>query len=472
MAEPRIVGNTNATHKQLVDSLIALSNRRSDDGKWQDDEVEREPTETQSYKRLDALSCFIKAAKYSRVWSRIEKVVKPWLEKDVQNVFTLINSDGFFPSPYSFHVCKDDQAVDFACDVLHLCCDILDSEGSVAIGEDILRLFAIKAFDLLTTEGNFHRSESSGCAWAPTNVNQRGGPTPYNTYFTAVFVLAVERCARHPRMKDFWEPTRCEKAKALVKGACKYILSCSKDGVIFSGAETNFEPKNLTPYEKLVYSCWGLRALLVCWKELDKEQQRIVEAVAEGFLNLLKEPIKGKKVFHHTISASGSGTYFEHRTEHGGIITTLVEMKRCEGLKKITEEDEFRQKVDGFRNELFAMQDPDSNLWYNGEVSVSAMPSIVTDLLLFGDEFSDLDVELNLNLAKLKPQIKEVLTEAKILDTIAKIVADGLYNYAAHEDTEKILGKMQRASRGGPKRKPQAAHSSSGKSRKKRSTKN
>ena len=119
MAQSRTSSALPQTHRLALESLQALVAIRTKEGNWSDEELEQEATATQSYKRMEALLCFISAAPYPAIWPRVEQDTKSWLEKDIKHVFKLLAQDGFFASPYALVVEQKDQYVDFACDVLH-----------------------------------------------------------------------------------------------------------------------------------------------------------------------------------------------------------------------------------------------------------------------------------------------------------------------------------------------------------------
>ena len=71
------------------------------------------------------------------------------------------------------------------------------------------------------------------------------------------------------------------------------------------------------------------------------------------------------------------------------------------------------------------------------------MPTIVQDLLLFGDEFGDLDKLIHLTPVELRQHVMQILEDKKVVDYIANAVSDGLVGLSEHGDMVDILERMR-----------------------------
>lgn len=438
MPDPVNVIASSRAQRLVTEALLGLVKIRNDDGNWIDGEVES-ATKTQAYKRLDALSCFLATKPYPKIWNYIIQETGSWLRQDIEKVLGFIKTDGFYPSPYDPVETKEGQFVDFACDVLRFCCDLADAFAGDKELMELARLCSTSAFEVLTSEGHFYQ-EGPDCAWAATTKFEttRGVPA-YNTYFTSLLALAAHRAVNHPKVKEWWGEERCFRAKSLAQAACNYILAAARDGQVLPTADT--DPVNVALFEKWIYTCWGLRALVICWDWLEAGQQTTIEDVAKGFLLALEAPLSEKAIYHNAILPNGDQGNYEHRTSIGGIITTLAELNRrafpdLRSSLNIIAYKFYRMVVD--------YRDTSTNLWYGGGGvnEVASMPPLITDLLLFSETFGDLDKQLTVTMAELKSHIEAILGRSDLIENIAEIVTMGMIAVANQSEVEDIIEQM------------------------------
>jgi len=445
---PEISVPTVRAHELVVDSLTGLAEIRDSQGNWIDFEREL-AIESQAYKRLDALSCFLATNKYPKLWSYIEQETRSWLHHDLEIVLNFIEKDGFYPSPYGPPKTPDnqqDQYIDFACDTLDLCCDIVSSFPAKSSLFNLAEKCAIKAMETLITEGNFYQ-DTFGCAWAATTKfeNQRG-VTAYHSYFTSLFVIAVRRAIEDTQVKEWLGKKQCERAKLLAQQACHYILASTKDGTVLPTSDA--DPRNVAQFQKLIYSCWGLRAFLCCKGWIDVDQKK-VKPLINGFLKLLGEQPVEEAFSHVAISANGFPGYYEYRHSIGGIITALAEINRN---NIPVSQSKLRNMVHDFYKQLIECRDDNKKIWYKDSITVSSMPTVITDLLCFGEQFADLDKTLKMSIADLKSQVIKILEANNLLDKIADLVTSGLSEIADYHADIRNIHDTLRIHSNGPKK--------------------
>lgn len=436
MPDPPSSSTTSRAHRLVKDALLGLAKIRNENGNWIDSESESEAV-SQAYKRLNALSCFLATKPYPAIWNFVAQETRSWLRQDLEKVMIFIQEEGFNPIPYAGVISPGLVFFDFACDVLSFCGDLADAFAEDAQLMDKAKECSIKAFEELTGEGHFYRDES-GCAWAPTpRFEDRRKAPAYNTYFTSLFSLAIYRGLNQPLVKEWWGEERCSRGLTLAREACRYLLAAANNGQIMP--TTDIDPTNVALFEKLIYTCWGLRALLTCWEWLDASQQNMVKPVAQGFLQLMESSWSEKAFDHKAILPNGDESTYEHRTSLGGLITTLAELKR----RNISDLQLSLHNI-AYKHYrlLLDYRDAATHLWYSEMDEVASMPYIINDLLLFGDAFGDLDKDLNIPIPELKTQVEDILKKSNIIENIAEIITRGLSTMADSSETEGILKKL------------------------------
>lgn len=396
-----------------------------DAGAWLDSESEEQARETQVFKIGECLRPFYLAAQKAPNQFDEPLLPREILFKDTDFFLKQVSKTGFFPSPYSPIPGSIDQYTDFAAFVLSFCglAHEFWRDGS-ARGKRIVELstaMAEKALEFLLRQENCLIDES-GCRWGGTNKYRRVRKTQEiytDTYFTSVIVLALHEAIDNPALN--LSASRKEEIRNRIRQAGKWIAD-RFDGQFIAGDENKAN-------RKLLYTTWGLRALVDTHQTQDKISKKLLQAVANAYIDVLRE----RKEFTYeqeylTILSEevDQPLYYEDRSGLGGILLTLTSLRDVSDLEHLLEDSSYSRLFERVFNSVMSLRNPGTGLWYNQQFILSIHSYLTEAFLTLEERSKGFGSKLEVSGYILRAAVKETLTDETIINSLQQAVYDRL----------------------------------------------
>ncbi len=432
---------TSSQYSDLIQKILrGLAKIRMDAGAWIDSESEEAGKETQVFKISECLRPFYLA-------SSISADLRPFplsndlLYKDTALCLRQINKVGFFPSPYSPIPGALDQYTDFAAFTLDFC-DLVynfwsDIPGRGKTLADLSGVVAQRAVDFLLTPDNY-LFDVKGCRWGGTNKYKRSKIVEEfytDTYFTALVVLALNNVIKSPVMS--LGDSRKNEIKLRISQAVSWIAD-RFDGDFITGDE---EKSN----RKLLYSTWGLRALIETYQIHDKSMKGRIKTIANAYLTELRnrKEFTYEQVYLTILSEDvGEPLYYDDRSGLGGILLTLISLGDVSDLEQLLESTEYALLLERVFSAVLSLRDPISGLWYNQQLILSIHSYLTEALLKLDKQGIGFSSRLEVSSYLIRAAVKEVLTDETIINSLQQAVFERLLRLIERSKQERTIDQQ------------------------------
>ena len=420
--------STIAAHEKPYLSLVsqtleALAKLRTNEGAWLDSELEHGERETLVFKIGECLRPFYLAAKAYPERFEPDSILGDALEKDTKLFLQIVEKDRFFPSPYSQIADSKDQYTDFAAFVLDLCQLIhhywSNRRRQAYLGRGAIKVAAAALAFLV--DPAYHIADDDGCRWAGTSEHTRhrkGKPTEHftDTFFTSQVALSL-----HGSLG--WEVVEVashrKRVRELVGTAGRWIATR------FDGLLTGDEKKS---NRALLYTTWGLRALVGTHDCQDVSVRRVIPAITTAYLKAVKTGLENRELssqeYLTVLSADvDNPLYYEDRTGLGGVLLTMASLQVLTDpdLASLLEEASYNVILERLLNEVYALRGPKTGLWYKDAVILSIHCYLVESFLTLsrGREFGK---KIEVPGHVVRHAVKEALLDETVISTLQQAV--------------------------------------------------
>jgi hypothetical protein len=393
-------------------------------GAWLDSESEEQARETQVFKIGECLRPFYLAAHTPS--DQFETVLpREILFKDTDFFLKQIGKTGFFPSPYSPIPGSVDQYTDFAAFVLEFCGLVHGfwQDGS-ARGKRILvssKAMAENALDFLLTPETCLLDEN-GCRWGGTNKYRRVRRTQEiftDTYFTSVIVLALNGAIDSPALS--LSASRKEEIRNRIRQARKWIAD-RFDGKFITGDEGKSN-------RKLLYTTWGLRALVETFETQDSVSKKLLHAITNAYLDALRdrEAFTYEQEYLTILSEEvDQPLYYEDRSGLGGILLTLASLRDVSDLEHLLEETSYARIVERVFNSIMTLRNPGTGLWYNQQLILSIHSYLTEAFIGLDQRGKGFGGKLEVSGYMIRAAVKETLIDETVISSLQQAIYDRL----------------------------------------------
>lgn len=416
----------NLYHQIIRSMLTSLSKSRIEKNGWED--AEEESGGTQVFKIAESLRPF-----YLYALSKPQEslILKPdILKRDTEFIFKTVHKNGFFPSPYSA-ADTNDQYTDFAAFMLEFSSlfyqwSLKKTAGSTWNLNSSAREIARKAFDFLCEPA--HRLEDDKYArWGGTTKPSRqgkAGVTQFltDTYFTAVVIIALEKAIASSVLS--LKEKEKDNARRLIQKAGAWLADRS-DRNLITGDEACTD-------RKLLYTTWGLRALVDTYDLQEPYVRQIVKGFIPAYLDAINElidkgPIAIRQDYLQVFSTDlDTSLPYEDRSSWAGILLTLLSLSTVNDFQVLLEDSSFIRIQDTVLNGLMALRDTVSDLWYK-EFPILSIHSYITEALLnllHGKQ--TLRYSFDVTAALVARTLKETIEDPRILKSLQQVFYEKL----------------------------------------------
>ena len=349
---------------QIVESILqGLSNVRLGKKGWVDSEVEILEVESLVFKKSESIRPFLLA--FESYPDQFDHLTfdNEFLLKDIDDIFKNVRKSGFYPSPYSPIPEVDDQFTDFAAFLL----DFSDLVYKFSENRKIPSLskqaqsIAQKAFNFLTDPKNFSSTDKT-CCWAGTNQYFRETKVKEyytDTYFTSVVIIALHRVLERPVL-NLSENER-NKIRGIIRNAGRWITARESEGLLAGDEKRTLK--------KIIYSTWGIRALVETYDTQDTEVRNKTHSLVTRYIRevegkFTEEGVSlGQEYFTILSPTVDQPLYYEDRSDWGGIFLTLISLRKVPDIELIVEETNYKQLVEAVYNGILSIRNPSTKLW-------------------------------------------------------------------------------------------------------------
>jgi hypothetical protein len=410
---------------QIVRSILDnLTKVRTQKKGWIDSEQETVERETLAFKIGESLRCFLIAQSLAPESFPELPLAKDILHSDIKRVFTDVNNDGFFPSPYSPIPGVNDQYTDFAA----FCLEFSDLVYEYAVNskqrqlQTLAKNIAKKALNFLTNPKHY-RIDEEGCRWAGTSMYERIKKKKLveyftDVYFTSIVILALRKTLEHPVLA--LTERQKEKIRNLIRNSGKWLVSRSESGIL-----TGDEKRNI---KKLIYSTWGVRALVETYDTQDEVVRRSILPIAGAYLKAIDEKIEqdavsvGQEYLYILSPSVDEPLHYEDRSDWGGIFLTLISLRTLPDAEDLLEKLNYKHILDAVYNGILLLRDPTSTLWYRDYFILSIHSYLTEGFILYDKHAKDFGVELSITSWMLRKALKETLADDFVFTTLHQVV--------------------------------------------------
>jgi hypothetical protein len=418
--------------------LSGLAKVRLEAAAWRDSEWEEQARETQVFKIGECLRPFYLSAKIAPDQFRELLLPRDILFKDTDYFLKHVSKTKFFPSPYSPIPDSTDQYTDFAAFVLDFCGLSYEFwRDSSTRGERIAescRDIGHQALEFLLDTDNCLIDEA-GCRWGGTNKYRRVKKTEElytDTYFTSVVILALQSAVDNTMLA--LSSTQKELIKQRIRQAGTWIVGRFDDQLI-TGDESKAN-------RKLLYTTWGLRALIDTNKSQDKETKAALPEIATAYLRTLQE----RKSFTYeqeylTILSQevDQPLYYEDRSGLGGILLTLASLREVPELEGPIEVSSYAHLLDRLVNAVLSLRDPSTGLWYNQQFILS-IHSYLTEAFLRLDRHSKgFGSKLEVSGYMIRSAVKDTLLDETVINSLQQAIYDRVLRLIEQAEQGRII---------------------------------
>jgi len=434
---------TESTNLQLVESILkGLAKVRVQRNGWFDSEVEVVEVESLAFKIGESIRPFLLAKQYDPEAFSSIPLEEQILVRDITFVLKKVIKQGFYPSPYSPIPEVKDQYTDFAAFSLEfadLVYGLVDSLGTKSLPQ-LSQKVASKALSFLTDEKNY-LSDAKGIRWAGTSTYRRERKvTEYYTdvYFTSVAIISLRKVLERPVL-DLNERQK-DKLRGLIRNAGKWIVS----RVDNRGLITGDEKKNI---QKLIYTTWGLRALV----ETNDTQEEVVRnqfnPMITAYLGEIERKLDqegvslGQEYFTILSPTVDEPLYYEDRSDWGGILLTLISLRKIPGADSFLENTSYRNILDEVYNGLMSLRNPVSSLWYKDTFILSIHSYLIEAFLAYEKFSKDFGVAIGITSGMLRKAIKETFLDESFLSSLQHLVYSKLSGISKTRRQDLIIDK-------------------------------
>lgn len=409
---------------QIVRSILNnLAKVRTQKKGWIDSEQETVERETLAFKIGESLRCFLIARALSPENFSNLPLDKDTLHSDIRQVFTAVKNYGFFPSPYSPIPGVNDQYTDFAA----FCLEFSDLVYDYSITskqrqlQTLARATAKKALSFLTNPKHF-RNDDEGCRWAGTVMFERTKKRKLveyftDVYFTSVVILALRKTLEHPVLA--LTEREKEKIRNLIRNSGKWLISRSEAGLL-----TGDEKRSM---KKLIYSTWGVRALVETYDTQNEVVRRNILPVAGAYLRAIDEKIEqdsvavGQEYLYILSPSVDEPLHYEDRSDWGGIFLTLISLRTLPDAEDLLEKLNYKHILDAVYNGILLLRDPVVKLWYRDYFILSIHSYLTEGFILYDKHAKDFGVELSITAGMLRKALKETLSDDFVFSTLHQV---------------------------------------------------
>jgi hypothetical protein len=421
----------------LASMLKSLGQLRLTDNAWVDSE--REAEESQVFKQGEGLRTIYYALVHAPLGAVPPVLSADTLSSDTRQFFKVLQSDGFFASPYA-PIGSKDQYTEFAAFTIDFC-DLVHRYWSGESGStsrallDAARHQATRAFDLLTAAEHFV-ADDNGVRWAGTTNHTRKGKAHIvqrftDVYFTSVTVIALHR-ALNSTVLNMDQKTR-EYVQQLIQRAGKWIAGRDDRGVL-----TGDEAKN---NRNILYSTWGLRAIAETYHLQTDDVRTRFKALITPYLSKLREEVESRGV---TITQDYLPIYsaefdtvltsYEERSGWAGVVLTLLSFARLKDVHNFLEASDFDHLLSRVVNGLMALRNLQSDLWYREFYIVSIHSYAVEALLGLHAVGTAVGYSFDVTPSLLERTVLDTLADARFQKLLNEILFDHLQRLAVRRD--------------------------------------
>ncbi|MGA9363628.1 MAG: hypothetical protein WBW16_04595 [Bacteroidota bacterium] len=389
------------------------------------------------FKIAESLRCFL------LMWENQKEIELPLedktLHKDISKVLNAVRVHGFYPSPYSPIPDVKDQYTDFAAFCLEFC-DLVHGYAEAKGIRNVQQLSSViarKAFAFLTNKKHY-KEDAKGCRWAGTNkIERKTKATEYYTdaYFTSIAIIALRRVLAKPVL-GLRDPQR-DRVRSLIRSAGRWIVSRQDAGLL-----TGDENKSI---KKLIYTTWGLRALVETFDIQDDDVRAQVRTLATEYLKAIRlkrdrDTVSLGQEYLTILSPSvDAPLYYEDRSDWGGILLALLSLRKVSSLDSIFDSDAYNELIQSIYTDLLLLRDPVTKLWYKGKLILSIHAYLVEGFLLYKPSGREFGSVVNITPNQLRRALKETVGDESFLSTMHDLVYDKLNKIIVRDKSDEVI---------------------------------
>lgn len=423
--------------------LAGLSKIRAEKGGWFDSEVEK--GESLAFKIGESLRPFYLASRLDPSRFDAKNILDKAVLTDTSTFFRLVQKNGFFPSPYSPIPASKDQYTDFAAFVLEFCRLVYDYWRAQAPRQGHILGAATKmgkrALTFLIDPA--HRvADGAGCRWAGTteHTRQRKAKAAQfftDTFFTSQVILSLHGCLNWPPLE--LTPNQEKDLRDLTREAGKWIAG-RFDGTFITGDEKKFK-------RQLLYSTWGLRALVETYSDQDQATRGAIPTIANAYIGAVNEALKSDELaasqeYMTILSADvDAPLYYEDRTGLGGVLLALASLQTVPQLGRLLEETSYSFVLERLISKILSLRHPTTGLWYADGPILSIHSHLVQGFLALHAGGKEITRKTEVSGPMVRHAVKEALLDETVISTVQRAVYDRLLRLAEERPKERAFGK-------------------------------
>lgn len=431
-------------NKNIIHSLLkALAETRIERGGWFDSEEEEVEQESLVFKIAESIKPFLFAFHFNKSDYPIfleEKI----LNEDIKKVLIKVQKIGFYPSPYSPIPDVDDQYMDFAAFMLEFCDLVYDyaKDKNNQLLVELSKTIAKKAYSFITKVEHF-LTDDQGSRWAGTNLfSRKRRIVEYytDTYFTSIVIIALRKVLEKSVLS--LNEKEKDKVRRLIRQAGKWIINRADADLL-----TGDEAKSI---KKLIYTTWGVRALVETFDNQDDDTRRKLVPIATKYIKTVdikreKDSVSLGQEYLTILSPEvETPLYYEDRSDWGGIFLTLLSLRKFpnQNLESTLDTLNYQLLLDAINNDLILLRDPTSKLWYKGKLILSIHSYLIEGFLLYGlftKEFGTLN---NITVPMIRRAIKESLNEDQVVISVQQIFYNKLLAIVNEKKTDQVIDQQ------------------------------
>ncbi len=228
--------------------------------------------------------------------------------------------------------------------------------------------------------------------------------------------------------------SRKEEIKQRIKDASRWIVGRFDDQLITGGEDRS--------NRKLLYTTWGLRALVETLSIQDKSTKAAVPEIAIAYLNALNDrrSFAYEQEYLTILSQEvDQPLYYEDRSGLGGILLTLASLRGSSELERILEEHSYSSLLDRVLNSILGLRDSSIGLWYNQQFILS-IHSYLTEAFLRLDRYTKgVGSKLEVSGYLLRMAVKETLMDETVINSLQTAIYDRVLRFVEKADQSRTI---------------------------------
>jgi hypothetical protein len=421
---------------RIVDSILgSLTTLRVRDGDWLDSEEEDSEIDTSVFKKAEAIRCFLIARQLKPSEFSSVPIAQDILIPDIISILEIIERDGFYPSPYSLNPgATDDKYTEFAAFCLDFCELAFTQYGSQNQDLSARCSHVSKSAISFLTNPNHYLKDRKGCRWGGTSLFTIKRPVKQlltDAYFTSQVLIALAKTIDSQLLN--LKERKKEEVRELIADGCDWIVN-QIDGKTIIGNES--ERKD----DRLVYTTWGIRALVETVKYHRQDYIETIKALIPNYIKeikskIAKDGIKVGQVYFNVISETNDGraALYDDRTDWGGIFMTLVSLKRNKEFDSLLDETDYYSLLERVYNGILALRADNNSLWYTDYYIISIHHLLVEAYLSFDVLIKEVTFDINVTPKMINKAVKDTLTQDTTIALLQKEISRRLQEMAKRD---------------------------------------